>query len=318
MTATTEVSETPVVKPGGAKEVRRAFSGRTASILIIVLTILWTIPTFGVFVTSFRPAHDVADSGWWEFFVHPNMTWDNYHTVLFVGGSGVTGGIIPYLVNSLVITIPATLISLTIAAMAAYCIAWISFKGSDVIFFVIFALQVVPLQMSLIPLQRFYNLGAHIGSVPIFPALHLGQHHPIVQIWISHTMFALPLAVFLLHNFIAQLPRDLMEAARVDGANHFRIFRTIVLPLITPALASFAIFEFLWVWNDLLVALTFGGYNVKSTPVTARLQQMIGQYGANWQLLTAGAFVAIIIPLVVFFALQRYFVRGLLAGSVKG
>src|SRR6185437_14446189 len=166
MTATTQVTEAPVVKPGGVKEVRRAFSGRTASILIVLLTILWTVPTFGVFITSFRPAHDVANSGWWEFFVHPHLTWDNYHTVLFVGGSGVTGGIIPYLVNSLVITIPATLISLTIAAMAAYCLAWIRFRGSDTIFFIIFALQVVPLQMSLVPLQRFYNLGAHIGSVP--------------------------------------------------------------------------------------------------------------------------------------------------------
>lgn len=318
MSATIEAPATPILKRGGATEIRKSFSSKTASFLIVLLTILWTIPTFGVLVTSVRPAKRVAGSGWWTFFAHPTMTWDNYHTVLFVGGSGVTGGIIPYLVNSLAITIPATLIALTLAGMAAYCLAWVRFRGSDAVFFIVFALQVVPLQMSLIPLQRFYNLGAHLGGVTIFPALHLGQHYPLAQIWISHTMFAMPLAVFLLHNFIAQLPRDLMEAARVDGANHFRIFRTIVLPLITPALASFAIFEFLWVWNDLLVALTFGGYSQNSTPVTARLQQMIGQYGANWQLLTAGAFVAMIIPLIVFFALQRYFVRGLLAGSVKG
>ena len=318
MSATAEIEAAPVVRQAAAKEIRKSFSSKTASILVVLLTILWTVPTFGVLVTSFRPAAAVTSSGWWEFFAHPSVTWSNYDQVLFKGGYGVSGGIIPYLVNSLAITIPATFIALTIACMAAYCLAWVRFRGSDTIFFVVFALQVVPLQMSLIPLQRFYNFGAHIGSVSVFPALHLGQHYPLAQIWISHTMFALPLAVFLLHNFIAQLPRDLMEAARVDGASNFRIFRTVVLPLITPALASFAIFEFLWVWNDLLVALTFGGYSANSTPVTARLQQMIGQYGANWQLLTAGAFVAMVIPLIVFFALQRYFVRGLLAGSVKG
>jgi alpha-glucoside transport system permease protein len=208
------------------------------------------------------------------------------------------------------------LFSLVFAAMAAYCLAWVKFRGSDVVFFVIFALQVIPLQLSLVPLLRLFNDGAHIGGVPIFPDLNLGG--TLYQVWIPHTMFAMPLAIFLLHNFIAQLPRDLMEAARVDGANHFRIFRTIVLPLITPALASFAIFEFLWVWNDLLVALTFGSGSPKALPITGRLAQLVGQYGSRWQLLTAGAFVAMIIPLIVFFALQRYFVRGLLAGSVKG
>ena len=316
MSATLEVEAAPVVRKGGKTEIRRAFSSRLASFAIILLTILWTVPTFGLLVTSLRPGADVSKSGWWTIFEHPRFTWDNYHQVLFVGGFGVTGGIIPYLVNSLAITIPATLFSLVFASMAAYCLAWVKFKGSDVVFFTIFALQVIPLQLSLVPLLRLFNDGAHIGSVPIFPDLHLGG--TLYQVWIPHTMFAMPLAIFLLHNFIAQLPRDLMEAARVDGANHFRIFRTIVLPLITPALASFAIFEFLWVWNDLLVALTFGGGSSKSLPITGRLAQLVGQYGSRWQLLTAGAFVAMIIPLIVFFALQRYFVRGLLAGSVKG
>jgi len=316
MSATIEVEATPVVRRGGKAEIRRAFSSRLASFAIILLTILWTIPTFGLLVTSVRPGSDVSKTGWWTIFEHPHFTWDNYHQVLFVGGFGVTGGIIPYLVNSLAITIPATLFSLVFAAMAAYCLAWVKFRGSDVVFFVIFALQVIPLQLSLVPLLRLFNDGAHIGSVPIFPDLNLGG--TLYQVWIPHTMFAMPLAIFLLHNFIAQLPRDLMEAARVDGANHFRIFRTIVLPLITPALASFAIFEFLWVWNDLLVALTFGGGSPKALPITGRLAQLVGQYGSRWQLLTAGAFVAMIIPLIVFFALQRYFVRGLLAGSVKG
>jgi alpha-glucoside transport system permease protein len=311
-----EAEKVVAPRSNASGEIRKAFSGRLASFLVILLTVLWTIPTLGLLITSIRPGKQVSNSGWWTIFTNPGFTFDNYHQVLFVGGFGVTGGIIPYLVNSLAITIPATVISLTFAAMCAYGLAWIKFRGSDVVFFIIFALQVVPLQMSLVPLLRFYNFGLHIGSVPVFPNLHLGGS--LAQVWVSHTMFAMPLAVFLLHNFISQLPRDLMEAARVDGANHFRIFRTIVLPLTTPALASFAIFEFLWVWNDLLVALTFAGGSPKVLPVTGRLLQLVGQYGSNWQLLTAGAFVTMIIPLIVFFALQRYFVRGLLAGSVKG
>jgi alpha-glucoside transport system permease protein len=192
----------------------------------------------------------------------------------------------------------------------------VRFKGSDFIFFAIFALQVVPLQMALLPLLQLYSGGAHLGSVTIIPNLHLtGTYWPV---WLSHTMFAMPLAIYLLHNFIAQLPREVMEAAMVDGASHFKIFRTIVLPLATPALASFAIFQFLWVWNDLLVGLTFVGGSPNVTPLVARLNQLSGSFGSHWELLTAGAFVSMIIPLAVFFALQRYFVRGLLAGSVKG
>jgi alpha-glucoside transport system permease protein len=316
MSATIEAEKVVAPRSNASGEIRKSFSSRLASTLVVLLTVLWTIPTLGLLVTSIRPGKQVANSGWWTIFTNPGFTFDNYHQVLFVGGFGVTGGIIPYLVNSLAITIPATVISLTFAAMCAYGLAWIKFRGSDVVFFMIFALQVVPLQMSLVPLLRFYNFGLHIGSVPVFPNLHLGGS--LAQVWVSHTMFAMPLAVFLLHNFISQLPRDLMEAARVDGANHFRIFRTIVLPLTTPALASFAILEVLWVWNDLLVALTFAGGSPKVLPVTGRLLQLVGQYGSNWQLLTAGAFVTMVIPLIVFFALQRYFVRGLLAGSVKG
>jgi alpha-glucoside transport system permease protein len=302
--------------PAGAKAVRRAFSSPMASFLVILLTVLWTIPTLGLLVTSLRPEKDVATSGWWTFFAHPGITLSNYHDVLFNGGFGVDNGLMPYLVNSLAITIPATVFPLALAAMAAYALAWIRFRGSDVIFFVIFALQVVPLQMALVPLLQLYSGGAHIGSVTIFPGLGVGETY--VPVWISHTMFALPLAVFLLHNFIAQLPRDLIEAARVDGASHFRVFRSIVLPLATPALASFAIFQFLWVWNDLLVALTFTGGTADVSPMTVRLAQLSGSFGDHWEILTAGAFISIIIPLAVFFGLQRYFVRGLLAGSVKG
>jgi alpha-glucoside transport system permease protein len=249
-------------------------------------------------------------------FVHPSFTFANYHEVLFSGaGLGVSDGLLPYFVNSLAITVPATLFPLAIASAAAYVLAWVKFKGSDALFFFIFALQVVPLQLALLPLLQLSSGGAHIGSVTIFPDLNLGNTY--VPLWTAHTMFALPLAIFLLHNFIAQIPRDLIEAGLVDGASHFRVFRTIVLPLAAPALASYAIFQFLWVWNDLLVALTFAGGSGRA-PITARLAQLTGSFGGRWQLLTAGAFIAIIVPMAVFFALQRYFVRGLLAGSVKG
>jgi alpha-glucoside transport system permease protein len=207
--------------------------------------------------------------------------------------------------------------------MAAYALAWIPFRGSTIVFFTIFALQVIPLQMSLLPLLQMFNLGWTIGPITIFPDLNNSSGQSIfagsyIPLWVAHTMFALPLAVFLLHNFIAQLPRELMEAARVDGASHFLIFRKLVLPLAIPAIASFAIFQFLWVWNDLLVALTFAGGTPDVAPITAYLANIKGTYGAQLHLITAGAFIAILVPLVVFFSLQRFFVRGLLAGSVKG
>jgi alpha-glucoside transport system permease protein len=297
--------------PQATKAVRKAFSNPVASIVVAVITILWTIPVFGFFVNSFRTKDRIDTSGWWTWFTHPQLSFTDYHTVLFS-----QGGLVLPLVNSLAITIPGTIIPIFLASMAAYILAWVRFRGSDFIFFAIFALQVVPLQMALVPLQKFYNTGAHIGSVTVFPGL--GLKNSLAEIWLSHTMFSLPLAVFLLHNFIAQLPGSLIEAARVDGASHLRIFRTIVLPLSTPAIASFAIFQFLWVWNDLLVAKIFGGSDASSQPVTARLQNLAGNFGAHQELLAPAGFLAIIIPLVVFLALQRYFVRGLLAGSVKG
>jgi alpha-glucoside transport system permease protein len=199
---------------------------------------------------------------------------------------------------------------------AAYAIAWFNFKGRNFLFFTIFALQVIPLQMSLIPLLQLFSGGLHIGTVTVIPSF--GITGTFIPIWMAHTMFGLPLAIFLLHNFIAQLPRELIEAARVDGADHFKLFRQIILPLSVPAIASFAIFQFLWTWNDLLVALTFGGGKREIAPLMVRLAEMTGTRGGDWELLTAGAFVSILVPVAVFFALQRYFVRGLLAGSVKG
>ncbi|MEV4561916.1 carbohydrate ABC transporter permease [Kitasatospora sp. NPDC049285] len=305
---------TPELPP--AKAVRKVFSSPLATVFVLAVTVLWTIPTVGLLVTSLRPKEDVASTGWWEAFVHPDFGLDNYRSVLFDNGFNTSGGLLPYLVNSVAIAVPATIFPLVLASMAAYALAWVRFRGSDTVFFVIFALQVVPLQMALIPLLRLFSGGAHLGSVALIPALNLKDTY--VPVWLAHTMFALPLAIFLLHNFIAQLPRDLMEAAVVDGASHFKIFRSIVLPLCTPALASFAIFQFLWVWNDLLVALTFAGGTPAVAPMTARLAQLSGSNASHWELLTAGAFLSMIIPLAVFFALQRYFVRGLLAGSVKG
>jgi alpha-glucoside transport system permease protein len=305
--ATPEVSTQP--KLPAVKAIRRSFSSPMASLAVIVITVLWTIPTLGLFVTSVRPAGDVANSGWWTVFLHPAFTADNYSTVLFQSTFGASAGLMPYLINSLAITIPATIIPLALAAMAAYALAWVRFRGSDTVFFIIFALQIVPLQMALIPLLQFFNF---------FQDLGINLNGTYVKVWTAHTMFALPLAIFLLHNFIAQLPKDVMEAATVDGAGYFKVFRTIVLPLSTPALASFAIFQFLWVWNDLLVGLTFAGGTPDVGPLTVRLAQLGGSFGRNWELLTAGAFISIIIPLIVFFSLQRYFVRGLLAGSVKG
>lgn len=316
MTTTTP----PVLEPGvpvekltgkpARKAVRKAFSNPIASIVVTVLAVLWTIPTFGLLINSFRTKEDAATTGWWEFFTHPTFAWSNYSHVLFAEG----GTVLP-LMNSLAITIPATIIPIFIASMAAYALAWVRFRGSDAIFFTIFALQIVPLQMALVPLQRFYNFGAHIGSFQIFPSKTVTG---IAEIWVSHTMFSLPLAVFLLHNFIAQLPESLIEAARVDGATHLRIYRSIVLPLAGPAIASFAIFQFIWVWNDLLVAKTFGGSDASTQPLTARAATLVGGYAAHPEYLAPLGFITIVVPLIVFLALQRYFVRGLLAGSVKG
>ena len=306
-----------------AAAARRKLSSPWASGLVILITILWTIPTFGLLVTSLRPKDQAQSSGWWTAFTDPVFTLTNYAEVL-TGGATIPGGITPYFFNSFAIALPAAIFPLVIATMAAYALAWIPFKGATTIFFFIFALQVIPLQMSLLPLLQMFNLGWSIGPIPIFPDLNqAGSNQSIfygtyVPLWIAHTMFALPLAIFLLHNFVRQLPRELFEAARVDGASHFLIFRKLVLPLTVPAIASFAIFQFLWVWNDLLVALTFAGGTPDVAPITAYLANIKGTYGAQLHLITAGAFIAIVVPLIVFFSLQRFFVRGLLAGSVKG
>jgi alpha-glucoside transport system permease protein len=303
--------------PSAVKRVRRKLTTRTASIVSILIAIVWTIPTFGLFISSFRPENDIKTTGWWTFFSHPQVTLDNYQQVLF-GTSSSSGQLASYFVNSLVITIPSVLFPIAFAALASYALAWIQFRGRDWLYVLIFALQIVPLQMALVPLLKLISTGISIGGLTLLPAWAPQGTDRFMAVWLAHTCFALPFAIFLLHNSMSSLPRELMEAARVDGATHAMIFRRVVIPLIMPALAALAIFQFLWVWNDLLVALIFAGGNADSAPMTVRLAQLAGTRGNEWQRLTSGAFVSIIIPLIVFLSLQRYFVRGLLTGSVKG
>ena len=297
------------------KKAKDIFASPVASAIAVIVAVLWTIPTFGLLVSSIRPEQDINQSGWWTFFTNPTFTLDNYTQVLFQG-STTNPPLFQFFFNSFALTIPAVVFPITLALFAAYALAWFSFRGKDTIFFIIFGLQVVPLQLTLIPLLQLFSKGLVIGGVTLIP--DLGITGTFIPIWIAHTIFGLPLAVFLLHNFLSQIPRELIEAGRVDGANWFTLFSKIVLPLSVPAIASFSIFQFLWVWNDLLVGLTFGGGVKQVAPMTVRIAEMVGSRGSGWELLTAGAFVSMIVPLIVFFALQRYFVRGLLAGSVKG
>jgi alpha-glucoside transport system permease protein len=302
---------TPVMSPVAptdrtlTRAERRAVNAKTkltspaASIIAIVLAVLWTVPTLGLLITSFRPELDIRRSGWWTAVTNPQFTVDNYNEVLY-GGTNFAS----LFVNSLVITLPAVVIPITLALLAAYAFAWIKFRGRNILFVAVFALQVVPIQVTLIPLLTLYVDTGLAGS--------------FWTIWLSHSIFALPLAIFLLHNFMKEIPASLVEAARMDGAGHVRIFFQVLLPLLTPAIAAFGVFQFLWVWNDLLVALTFAGGAPDVAPLTVRLAEMVGSRGSDWYLLAAGAFVAIVLPLLVFLGLQRYFVRGLLAGSVKG
>ncbi|MFC7329966.1 carbohydrate ABC transporter permease [Marinactinospora rubrisoli] len=307
----------PTPRPGAsAARVRRRLSGRAGSAVAIVIAVLWTTPTFGLLISSFRPEEQIKTTGWWTFFTDPQVTLQNYTDVLF--GTSSQGQLASYFINSFVISLPSTVFVVGIAALAAYALAWMNFPGRDWLFLGIFALQIVPLQMALVPLLSFFSEGLVVGGVQILPAWELQGALEFTNVWVAHTIFGLPLGIFLLHNFISALPRSLFEAARVDGAGHGVIFRRVVTPLIVPALVSLGIFQFLWVWNDLLVALIFAGGNADVAPLTVRLAEMAGTRGNEWQRLTAGAFVSIVVPLVVFFSLQRYFVRGLLAGSVKG
>jgi alpha-glucoside transport system permease protein len=270
-------------------------------ITVIAICFLWTLPTLGLLVTSVRDPALIVQSGWWTSLLHPfepnQWTLSNYATVISSDGMGNA------FINSLIVTIPSTVIPITIAAFAAYAFAWIPFRGRGVLFIIVVGLLVVPIQMSLIPILQIYSAGNLYGS--------------FLGIWLAHTGFGLPLAIFLLYNFMSQLPRDLFESASIDGATHLQTFIRLVLPLSVPALGAFAIFQFLWVWNDLLVALVFLGPGQDVRVLPTALYQLIGSRGGSWHLLTAGAFITMVVPLIVFLLLQRAFVRGILAGSVK-
>lgn len=295
-------------------KLKRGTTSRGATIAALIIAVVWTLPTAGLFISSFRPANDIKTTGWWTVFANPGFTLDNYVNALNSGDSLTLG---KAFLNSLVITLPAALIPITIASLAAYAFAWIDFKGRNTMFVLVFALQIVPIQMALVPLLRLFSDGLRVGGLYILPGLGVnGLDGSFAKVWIAHTIFALPLAIFMLHNFISEIPAEVIEAARMDGAGHGQVFFRIVLPLSMPAIASFGIFQFLWVWNDLLVATVFT--SGQGLPITKALQDLSGSYGQSWELLTAGAFISIIVPLIVFFALQRFFVRGLLAGATKG
>jgi alpha-glucoside transport system permease protein len=267
--------------------------------VVVVVALLWLVPTLGLLVSSFRPARLVAQTGWWTAFQPPfAFTLENYQRVLTTNNMGQS------FVNSLLVAIPATVIPLLIAAYAAYAFAWMRFPGRNVLFLLVVGLLVVPLQMTLIPLLRLFTAFGLTGS--------------FLAIWLAHAGYGLPFAIYLLRNFFGSLPRDMLEAAEIDGASPVRIFFWLILPTSVPALASLAIFQFLWVWNDLLVALIYLGGAPSVAPMTVTVSNLVNSLGQDWQLLTAAAFLSMALPLVIFFSLQPYFVRGLLAGSVKG
>lgn len=278
---------------------RLAGRGPTHIILGIV-GLIWLVPTIGILITSFRPGADMRATGWWTVLFEPRFTLSNYERVLSAEGMGGA------FLNSLFIVIPSTILPLVIASMAAYALAWVKFPFRDTTFLIIVAMLMVPVQVGFIPL------------VTAFRESGTGLLTNYGGVWLTHTAFALPFGIFLLRNFFITLPKDLIEAARIDGASNVAIFRTIVVPLSVPAIAAYGIFQFLWTWNDYLIANTMIGNNPDNTPTTVRIANLAGDFGRNEFILPSAAFVQAFVPIVVFFALQRYFVRGILAGSVKG
>jgi alpha-glucoside transport system permease protein len=307
--ATPAATDARTVEPPGSRR-----GGWLVRIAVLILVLLWLVPTVGVLITSFRPEALVDESGWWTVLTQPfraaEWTFDNYRLALDAGGFGNA------FLNSLAVAIPSTVIPITIAAFAAYAFSWMDFKGRHVLFIAVVALLVVPLQMALIPILRLYTSGAVLFGRWVVPDLDLGG--TFVGVWLAHTAFGLPLATYLLRNYIGSLPRSIVESAKMDGADHFTIFWRLIVPLSVPALAAFAIFQFLWVWNDLLVAYVFLGGGSQNEVLTVALRNLVGARGENWHLLSAAAFISMLLPLAVFFSLQKYFVSGLTAGSVKG
>ena len=282
---------------GGPRKARRR-GGWFAWIGLTIVCFLWLVPSIGLLVTSFRTAEAALTTGWWTVVTDPlsNWTLDNYTQVLNEGGRSA-------FVNSLVVSLPATIIPILIAAMAAYAFTFMEFPGRDFFFILIVGLLVVPLQVALVPLLKIY------GDV--------GLQGTFASVWLAHAAFGMPLAIFILRGYMATLPRGVIESAKIDGATHYQTFWRLIVPMSVPALASFAIFQFLWTWNDLLVALIFLGPGEKQV-LTVQVAGLVGAQQQGWQLVTAGAFLSMIVPLLVFLSLQRFFVRGLTAGAVKG
>ena len=267
---------------------------------VFLLCLLWLVPTIGLLISSFREKDEVSSTGWWTVFASPldftQWTTQNYGDVLGNNGMGSA------FVNSIAVAVPATVIPIMVAAFAAYAFTFMRFPGRETLFILVVGLLVVPLQVAFVPLLQLFKGFELVGTLP--------------AVWLAHSGFGMPLAIYILRNYMASLPKSIIESAEVDGASHFRTFWSLIVPMSVPALAAFAIFQFLWVWNDLLVALIFLG---NETPVvTSQLRSLIGELGQEWHLLTAGAFISMTVPLLVFFSLQRFFVRGLTAGSVKG
>ncbi|HET7029908.1 MAG TPA: carbohydrate ABC transporter permease [Candidatus Limnocylindrales bacterium] len=274
----------------------RSLNRTPIHIFLGIIAVVWLAPTIGLLITSFRPRTDIQSTGWWQVLGTLNFTASNYGDVLNANGMGQS------FINSLIIAIPSTLLPLAVCSLAAYAFSWLRFPFRDTIFLVIVALMMVPVQVAFLPIQQ------------LFKPFALTQG--FIGIWLAHTAFAIPFGVFLLRNFFITLPRDLIEAARIDGSSTMGVFRTIIVPLSVPAIAAYGIFQFLWVWNDLLMALIFVG-NSANLPMTVKITTLLGTYGTEWHLLAASAFLLMFVPLAVFFSLQRYFVQGLLAGSVK-
>ena len=299
--------------------------------IVIAVVLLWLVPAVGLLITSLRTQGAIETTGWWTVFTSladtSQWTLANYREVL------VSGGFDSAFLNTLIVAVPATVMPITMAAFAAYAFSWMEFKGRYLMFVIVVALLVVPLQVALIPILRLYAGGPELdvsflsgvaGSLTgleverVTVGIPLSLNGTFLGIWLAHMGFGLPLAIYLLRNFMGSLPSELFESARIDGADHFNIFTRLIIPLSVPALAAFAIFQFLWVFNDFLVALVFLGETADVRVLTIALNSLNGQFGESWHLLTAGAFISMVLPMVVFFSLQRYFVRGLTAGAVKG
>ena len=287
--------ELPVERETAAGRVLRIFGKAPVHLILVVVGVFWLVPTLGLFLTSLLAPEQFTEEGWWQIFSKPSLaTLDNYDKVFD------TEAITSALWTTVLVSVGGTILPIVVAAMAGYAFAWLDFPGRDWLFIAVIAMLVVPIQMALIPIFSLYS--------------DLGIFDTVIGLVLFHTAFGLPFAIFLLRNFFIGIPRDLMEAARIDGASEIRIFLRLILPLGLPAIASLAIFQFLWTWNDLLVALTFGR---DTQPITVAIFSQLRQFGANIELIAPASFVSLAIPLAVFFAFQRYFVQGLLAGSVK-